>query len=64
MYTMIERESSLNADENGKVLQRVVILADTASDLPEAEESWDAGSLAIIADTHRYKILNSEREWA
>ena len=64
MYTMIKRESSLNADENGKVLQRVVILVDTVEDLPEAEESWDPGSLAIVADMHRCKILNNGREWA
>lgn len=63
MYTMIERTSSLNADENGKALQKVVILVDTAEDLPEADACWDAGSLAIVADTHRYKILNGEREW-
>ena len=63
MYTMIERESSCNADESGKALQRVVILVDTAEDLPEVDAGWDAGSLAIVADTHRYKILNSEREW-
>lgn len=63
MYTMIERTSSLNADENGKALQKVVIQVDTAEDLPEADAGWDAGSLAIVADTHRYKILNGEREW-
>ena len=63
MYTMIERESSLNADENGKVLQRVVILVDTADDLPEPDASWDAGSYAVIAETHNYKLRNSEREW-
>lgn len=63
MYTMIERTSSLNADENGKALQKVVIQVDTEADLPEADAGWDAGSLAIVADTHRYKILNGEREW-
>lgn len=63
MYTVIEKTSSCNADENGKVLQRVVILVDTADDLPEADVSWDAGSYAVIAETHKYKVLNSEREW-
>ena len=63
MYTMIERESSLNADENGKVLQRVAIQVDTSDDVPEADESWDVGSICMIAATHGYKVLNSEREW-
>ena len=63
MYTMIERGSSLSADENGKVLQRVVILADTADDVPEADESWAVGSICMIAATHKYKVLNGEREW-
>lgn len=63
MYTIIERESSCNADENGKVLQRVVILADTADDLPEPDASWAVGSICMIAETHKYKVLNSEREW-
>lgn len=64
MYTMIERESSYNADENGKVLQRVVILVDTADDVPEADASWAVGSLCVIAEDHSYKILNNAREWA
>ena len=63
MYTMIERESSCNADENGKVMQRVVILVDTADDLPELDASWDSGSICMIAEDHSYKILNNEREW-
>lgn len=63
MYTMIERTSSLNADENGKALQKVVIQVDTEADLPTPDGSWDVGSYAIIAGTHKYKILNSEREW-
>lgn len=63
MYTMIERESSCNADENGKVLQRVVILADTASDIPTVKDTWAVGSLCVIAEDHSYKILNNEREW-
>lgn len=63
MYTMIERTSSLNADENGKALQKVVIQVDTEADLPAPDGSWDVGSYAIIAGTHKYKILNSEREW-
>lgn len=63
MYTMIEKESSLNADENGKVLQRVVIQVDTSDDVPEADASWAVGSSCIIAEDHSYKILNNEREW-
>ena len=63
MYTMIERTSSLNADENGKALQNVVIQVDTEADLPTPEDSWEVGSYAILANTHRYKRLNSEREW-
>ena len=63
MYTMIERESSCNADENGKVMQRVVILVDTADDLPEPDASWDAGSICMIAEDHSFKVLNNDREW-
>ena len=38
-----------DADENGKVLQRVVILADTASDIPTVSDAWAVGSLCVIA---------------
>ena len=63
MYTLIEKTSSCNADESGKVLQRVVIQVDTSDDVPEADASWDVGSICMIAATHGYKVLNSEREW-
>jgi len=41
----------------------VTIQVDTAADIPEARESWSAGSMCMIADTHTYKVLNSEGEW-
>lgn len=63
MYTVIEKKSSCNADENGKVLQRVVIQVDTSDDVPEADASWEVGSMCIVAADHSFKILNNEREW-
>ena len=62
MYTVIEKTSSCNADENGKVLQRVVIMVDAATDIPEPNDAWDSGSMCLVAEDHSYKILNNERE--
>ncbi len=62
MYTMME--STPTRIQNGDPLNRVTILVDTADDIPEPHDGWDAGSMCMIADTHTYKVLNNEREWA
>ena len=41
----------------------MTVLVDSESDLPVPEASWSPGSICMIADTHTYKILNSEGEW-
>lgn len=60
-YTEIDHE--VTERENGVSICRVTIQVDTAADIPEAEPHWAVGSMCIIADTHTYKRLNSEREW-
>lgn len=61
MYKIIEHTPA--GGENGIAQIRVVILADTASDIPEPLEQWAVGSICMIAETHRYKVLNNEGEW-
>lgn len=41
----------------------VTLVCDTASDVPTAQDTWDAGSLALIVSTHGYKMLNTQGEW-
>lgn len=61
MYTVMDRTVSRRVGET--TLSIVQIIADTAEDVPEPDESWDAGSMCMIAEDHSFKILNNEREW-
>lgn len=47
----------------GVMHYRVTLCCDTAGDIPEALDTWDAGSLALIVATHGYKMLNTQGEW-
>ena len=60
-YTLIEQR--FIRYEQGLPVFIVTIQVDTAADLPALRESWSAGSMSMIADTHTYKVLNNEREW-
>lgn len=62
MYTMME--STPTRIQNGDPLNRVTILVDTADDIPEPHDEWDAGSMCMVAADHTFKVLNNEREWA
>lgn len=61
MYTIIEQKGAAEVGSVSKL--SVVILADTASDIPTVKDAWAVGSICMIAEDHSYKILNSEREW-
>lgn len=61
MFTIME--SSMTRYSEGLQMSHVVILADTAADIPEPHDSWDSGSMCLVAEDHSYKILNNEREW-
>lgn len=60
MYTVIEDDIRYIGDIKRN---RIMIQVDTAGDVPDPDESWDTGSICMIAETHAYKVLNSEREW-
>ena len=60
-YTLIEQKYV--RFEQGSPVYLVTIQVDTAADIPDPRDSWSAGSMCMIADTHTYKVLNSEREW-
>lgn len=62
-YHIISQECSVY-DQNGEPLHKTVILVDTGADIPEPLDSWAIGSMCMIAETHTYKVLNNEREWA
>lgn len=61
MYTIIEQKGAAEVGSVSKL--SVVILADTASDIPTVKDTWAVGSICMIAEDHSYKILNNEREW-
>lgn len=48
---------------NGKSTFQVVILADTAEDVPEVQADWAPMSVCYIADSNDCKILNTKGEW-
>lgn len=61
-YTLTDSELiSFNAD--GKGVYKVGIVVDTESDIPKPDDTWYPGSMCQIAGTHKYKVLNNEREW-
>ena len=64
-FSMIRRQFVKYEDE--KPLERVTILVDSASEIPQPQENWAAGSMCIIADgtanSVDYKILNNQRKW-
>lgn len=62
-YKVIDQECSLY-DHNGEPVHKTVIMVDTESDIPDPIDEWMEGSICMVADTHKYKILNGEREWA
>ena len=61
MYTIIEQKGAAEVGSVSKLM--VVILVDTASDIPTVNDTWAVGSICMIAEDHSYKILNNEREW-
>lgn len=61
MYTELDKEYTKHVEGVG--MYRVTIQVDTAADLPEPDASWEVGSICIIANTHAFKMLNSEKEW-
>lgn len=53
-----------SVDTDGNELLCAELLCDTASDLPDASALHLAPmSLALIADTHTIRILNTQGEW-
>jgi len=62
-WKVIGQECSVY-DQNGEPLHRTIIIVDTEDDIPAPLDGWDVGSMCMIADTHTYKVLNNEREWA
>lgn len=42
---------------------RYEILVNTTDDLPEVAEDWSPGSLALIANERKIKILNNDFQW-
>lgn len=62
MYSVKEQTPVRFDAEIGQIF-RVVILADTAQDVPTASPTWDSGSICMIAEDHSYKILSNAREW-
>lgn len=60
-YTLIEQR--FVRYEQGLPVFIVTIQVDTADGIPDPRESWSAGSMCMIADTHTYKLLNSEGDW-
>ena len=61
-YRIIEQDCGLYSVD-GEPQYRVVIQVDTQSDIPTPKTEWMEGSYCMIADEHKYKVLNSEREW-
>lgn len=61
-YRMIEQGFGLYGAD-GEPQHKVIIQVDTESDIPEPEAGWTEGSYCMVAETHKYKVLNSEREW-
>ena len=64
-FSMIRRQFVKYEDE--KALERVTILVDSTSEIPEPQENWAVGSVCIIADDTAnslgYKMLNKQRKW-
>lgn len=60
-YTVIEQR--FIRYEQGQPVYLMTIMVDTAADLPQPRAAWSPGSMCMVADTHSYKVLNSEREW-
>lgn len=49
---------------DGKTTGIVTIVVDTEEDIPtEIPDRWETGSLCFIAETHKCKVLNHNREW-
>lgn len=61
MYTFID--GAQTSDSTGEKKKIVTISVSTENDIPEPEEDWACGSICLIANTHSYKMLNSEGEW-
>ncbi|MBP0974084.1 MAG: hypothetical protein J5851_09295 [Oscillospiraceae bacterium] len=60
-YSIIEKRPTQITE--GVMHYIVTLCCDTAADVPEPEDNWDAGSIAQICDPHGYCILNSEGVW-
>lgn len=61
MYTFMDGVQT--SDSTGEKKKVVTISVSAESDIPEPEENWGCGSICLIANTHSYKMLNSEGEW-
>lgn len=60
-YTIMEQ---VPTEVVGGVMHyRVTLCCDTENDIPDALDVWDAGSIAMVADGHSYKVLDSEGAW-
>lgn len=60
-YTIMEQEPTEVV--GGVMHYRVTLCCDTENDIPDALDVWDAGSIAMVADGHSYKVLDSEGAW-
>ncbi len=48
---------------NNRVKCIVTIMADTEMDIPTADPAWLPGSMALVAESHKCRILNTEGAW-
>lgn len=61
MYTIINSE--FMGFQGDLSIQRVDLIVDTESDIPQPKPHWSVGSMVLIADSQGIKILNNKREW-
>lgn len=61
-YSIMEQIKT-RVTPDGVAHYRVTLICDTTDDIPEALDTWDAGSIAMVADGHSYKVLDSEGAW-
>ena len=61
-YSIMEQIKT-RVTPDGVAHYRVTLICDTTDDIPTADASWDAGSIAMVADGHSYKVLDSEGAW-
>ena len=65
-YVVKVKESRAVLDSPGsevRLEQTVEVYADSASDIPEPQENWLAGSACIVMDSQEVKLLSTEGAW-